>query len=388
MTNYLAKPNPWNVDSSDMFLQLAENIREVFFIVTTDDPPRMAYVSPTYEQIFGRPAEELYHRAAAWIDAVHPEDRHRIVNVFEQSLRGVETTTEYRIVRPDGAIRWIQTRSFPANDAEGRLSRIVGIAEDVSTRKNEIQELESARAAAEEANRAKSVFLRNISHELRTPMNGIIGTANLLLDETALMSAEQAEYIQLLKLSADSLLTIITNMLNFSEIELGKLELANLAFDLRDSLDEVKRAFAIKAQTKGLGFLFDITPEVPNSVVGDPIRLQHVLISLLENALKFTDAGQISVTVRKEMQTEHRAVLHFSVQDSGIGISKEKRKMVFEALSQADSSYTRKFGGLGLGLAVSTRLVALMGGRLWVESEIGCGSTFHFTVQIATRKFT
>ena len=319
--------------------------------------------------------DQIHHSHADGTPA--PVDDCRIFLAFRAG-KGSHVDDEV-LWRKDGSCFPAEYWSYPIKREEKCVGAVVTFL-DITERKRTEAALVKAKEGAEAANRAKSEFLANMSHEIRTPMNGIIGMADLALDTE--LSPEQSEYLHMVKGSADALLALLNDILDFSKIEAGKLELDHLSFHLRKSLGEVVKTLAIKAQQKGLELIFDVAPEVPDNVVGDSGRLRQVLVNLVGNSIKFTERGEIEVRVQPEAANPGGTSLRFSVRDTGIGIPIDKQQKIFKAFCQADSSTTRKYGGTGLGLTISAQLVGLMGGKLWVESEAGKGSTFYFTAQV------
>jgi two-component system, sensor histidine kinase and response regulator len=280
----------------------------------------------------------------------------------------------------DGPRTYVSTK-FLLYDASGIPHALCGISTDITERTRAEVELKKTKDAAEAANRAKSVFLANMSHEIRTPMNGIIGMAELVLDTS--LSPQQREYVQLVKESADSLLAVINDILDFSKVEAGKLELEEVPFALRNSLGDAMKSLAPRAHAKKLELACHVAPDVPDLLLGDVGRLRQIVLNLVGNAIKFTERGEVLVDVSLDAPPTNEVCLHFTISDTGIGIPADKRQLVFEAFEQADTSTTRRFGGTGLGLAISRKLIELMGGRIWLESEEGLGSRFHFLARLA-----
>ena len=400
--------------------ELMLNLTEAIYIYFKDEQSRFLRVNSALAKKLGvqAPADAIGKTDQDFF----PDDyaRHALRDELEIMRTGrPNLSIEEQATWPDGSMSWVSSTKMPMRNARGQVIGTFGISRDISDMVKARVDLQSAKNSAEAANRAKSEFLANMSHEIRTPMNGILGMTDLALDTN--LSPEQRDYLQMVRSSSEQLLMIINDILDFSKIEAGKLELDPHEFLLRDSLGETLRALAHRADSKGLELAAHIAPNVPDALVGDGGRLRQIVVNLVGNAIKFTERGEVIVEVSlagSESQfgnligssvpdasvirataengivpsragqvdnLPHEVELHFAVRDTGIGIAADKLDRIFNEFEQADGTTTRRFGGTGLGLAISRRLVRLMHGQVWVESELGRGSRFHFSVRFGVQ---
>jgi two-component system sensor histidine kinase/response regulator len=367
--------------AEDKFRGLLESAPDAMIIVNPDG--EIVLVNSQAEMLFGyKRAEILHHRVEMLLPqrfrASHEHHQSQFFSAPRCRPMG-GAGFEFFGLRKNGTEFPAEITLAPLETPDGIL--VSSAIRDITDRKRFERTLRDAKDAAETASQAKSTFLTVMSHELRTPLNGIFGMTELVLDSE--LNAEQREYLGIVRLPAESLLSLINDILDFTQIEAGRLELDSVPFDLHKCFDETMESLALRAHAKGLEFLCETQPSVPVMVVGDPGRLRQILINIVGNAIKFTERGKVTIAVSEESHDNARARLRFTVKDTGIGIPQEKHQNIFEPFSQADLSMTRKYGGAGLGLSISAKIVAAMNGTISVESCPAQGSTFYFTIPLA-----
>jgi PAS domain S-box-containing protein len=349
---------------------------------------RLLRINRKLEEMFGYERKEIEGESMV-VFCISPKDWEQMQKDAHEILaQGKPYQSERRMKHRNGQLFWCSLFGKAIEHTDPSKGSI-WIMDDITERKRVRMELQEAKEAAETASRTKSEFLANVSHEIRTPLNGVIGMTELAMDTE--LTDEQREYLEAVRQSADSLLGLINDILDFSKIEASRMELEKTDFNLFGVIGEAVELFTAQAQLKGIVIHYNVVPDVPQELRGDPVRLRQVLVNLLANAVKFTDEGEIVVNVERVdvsglSNGEGSIMLHFSVSDTGIGIAPEKLETVFDSFTQADGSTTREYGGTGLGLSISRQIVSMMGGEIWTESEIGKGSRFHFTVNLARRE--
>ena len=368
--------------SEEKYRTVVDNVNEIIF--KTDDKGNWKFLNPAWTDITGFSISESINKS--FKDFIYTEDIDLYSRMFSKLIKTKKEYSKYeiRILTKNKDYKWLEAKTSLSYDSSGNIEGFFGTLTDITERKLVEQELINAKNEAEIAANVKSEFLATMSHEIRTPLNGIIGMTGLLLETN--LNNKQKEFVETVRVSGDTLMTLINDILDFSKIESGKMELEEQPFEVISCIEDAFDLFASKAAQKGIDLLYLVDPNVPSFILGDVTRLRQILVNLVSNAIKFTEKGEVFISVNKFSSDEKFAELQFSVKDTGLGIPIEKIEKLFKAFSQVDSSTTRRFGGTGLGLAISSRLVNFMGGRMWVESKIDKGSTFYFTIKTKSSK--
>jgi PAS domain S-box-containing protein len=375
-------------ESEKLYRLLATNSKDLITLYRADEDATRVFISPSVKDILGYSPEELIGKSP--FDIILEEDAKRMQEeTHRTTLSGRPAATEYRIRKKDGSIVWMESYSHPFFDADGKMIGFQTSARDVTQRKEFERELILAKESAEEATKTKSQFLSMMSHEIRTPMNAIIGLSNILLGDSP--RQDQVDSLELLRFSGQNLMAILNDILDFSKIEANKVTLEYVDFDLGQSIENIVKMLQPKAEEKGVKISYSFDTRLPKEVKADPVRLSQVMTNLISNAVKFTEKGTVSVEVKQGIpsyQLNGLEYFHFDfkVKDSGIGIPEDKLQSIFESFSQAASDTTRKFGGTGLGLTITRRLINLMDSDIHVTSKLGEGSDFHFTLKLERGK--
>ena len=368
------------VQLQDQLHLIEELIEAIPLPLYLKDPAgRYLRLNRAFELFVETPREHLLGKTIH--DLLRPEEAALHATKDAELLAAGGVQTYEAVVHSRSGVRYDAIyRKVTLTRLDGTLTCLLGTIIDITERKHAETELLQAKEAAEAASRTKSDFLANMSHEIRTPMNGIIGMTDLALD--TVLTEEQRDYLGIVKSSANSLLTVINDILDFSKIEAGKLLVEQIPFNFQRAIAETLKSLSLRAFEKNLELAFEIESDLPQQLIGDPGRIRQVLINLVGNAIKFTQRGEVTLRAELHAQDGKDLIIHLAVRDTGIGIAPDKQQLIFDAFSQEDTSTTRRFGGTGLGLTISRRLVELMGGDMWLESEPGQGSTFHFTVRL------
>ena len=375
------------MSAKDFYLNIFEKFPVLIW--RTNKEKQFNYFNNFWLEFTGRDIDaQIFDR---WLANIHPEDKDNFIELFETSFKKKEKfEIEMRLLNSENEYRWLLCFASPINNIEGDFDGYIGVSLDIDNRKILEEELIQAKNNSDASSKLKSSFMANISHEIRTPLNGIVGLTDLLMDTK--LNTEQKEFLDMIKESSRTLLNLLNNLLDFSKLEDNKESLIEDKFNLALVIKEIVDPFKSVARRNGVVIESQMGKSIPEQLYGDGRKIQRILSNLLSNAFKFTQSGYVKLSVRNETHNDisdnekERVLLHFVVSDSGIGIPVEKQEMIFDSFTQVDASKTRKYSGSGLGLAIVKRLVEIMDGKIWVESQIGKGSKFHFVLELKLRK--